>query len=1559
MAEIKMPVRVLQSGKVYRQMFDAEVQLMKKLESSKNNKPLASLHEPTENFSLPELPKNKTDHAMVSRQEGAASKLTANNILTDRQRTWKDGMPNDSVTENPVVYRQLTTEAAVKLQEKDVDIETREVRGLPNIIHVVKKDSDIIHRIAEKRKERHDKTLDEMHRDLSMISNRVEPRITSIGENLQKQLKDDDTEIEVTFSEIEDDDDLIHFTFDQLEDLWNRIESHSGIRREWIKNAGEWLNQVEDERLQAISGVLHKFTLKLEKVASQSKADIHRLIEKESMMINQSVLANRRAFAKLDTNLLESDIEREISQHMTWEERVKDWKKLNAEIAVKEFIFFMETDEILEPPEVKEVMESLLAEQRRLSNDRKEMLEQLKELKPPTSTKPSVYKWNSALSKANEELDKLHLKLVRSLHEKYETTCQLCLSEIEKYKQNLLSSKVCDEEDMRRIVNEHLLPMVGSRLRSFEKRLEEMDQMLESLATRTERQLKRLFKFAQGAAHLWDVHEIGLARQERILENELEHTRQLHDTDNQERETKLDVALDRLRQESTDEALSTCLDQCMEMLAHIKDGYKEFHVLQVQKTANYPSMVSEELTKYDETLCKFFNVDRTNPEAEEKRKRKRESDGDETELDKIVREILTTDKGTNFCVITQADLEDFEDAGAPSSDDEISKSTFLTELQGGSDPDKMPDYIKCVYLESSYVTDLKKTVRLNFLNHLEQWKEKASNNAHATSRSKQEELVSELDLRLHLHAPRAKRIEVDVRNVRAAELVLHKERVTRHCRGITAALATLKHEFSEMTKQHDEQAAKFKAQVESTEDVFLHANKSTKLVDLNTSLHKDLEGYVEDIKASLRRFRQKLDVTLSRLRTSNAQCVRAFKLFAEGGNFSPEETIPLRKKLEKMAQKVDISEGAIMKDLEGMESKRMDQATDVVNKFEDRFKSHLVDMTFIEKMKRWLTNSQTRIKTEVAYSNGMAVEVGSHLSTLRRRVDACERPNIDKESVTPELLRTYVDDVMQCLHKRALYLNCKKLPPLQSSDKNGQQHPESQISQRSDQLTPGPPLSAGIIPPTPLSAAKIRSVSPAGTKVPSKTTSRQGLDTQGSTYSRGGRQATEDAAIGVIKNILRAQKGMSGEFEDSRSIMTGTTRPPPSSSNSQIATTGRMHRTFQRQGTLVSIAGSLGESEAGKKTPSDGGTSGVYKRRETKFEAKHMIFGARPPEGTHFLAKTQQILYETLDGMLSTAEIFYKQKGSRQLTRPQLIQDNFDQCAEKVVEKLGGFQKQTQEFHNSSLQDFRNLLRELEEEMCHVPRLVLNDLLQQEMDDLNRGQNQIQDEFRSREKKWDEEKKSHKHELRPTMGHPDQEPSLLELSQRELDRQDRQVTGIEEHSRCKQENVRECASRFVDRITACSAQLLRQYDGLLTIDDVIVGRVPPRKELTSTLMRRRAEGVAMGDVADPTYGIKPIVERGPRQWKGLDFAILDLSRDVKSGSSERSQTPGDVVHTLSTTLPHTTVASERDAILHKYHDAHVRTLQRIRDSRTVSLQAESRWKTNWQDSIEHVRNLYR
>ena len=49
---------------------------------------------------------------------------------------------------------------------------------------------------------------------------------------------------------------------------------------------------------------------------------------------------------------------------------------------------------------------------------------------------------------------------------------------------------------------------------------------------------------------------------------------------------------------------------------------------------------------------------------------------------------------------------------------------------------------------------------------------------------------------------------------------------------------------------------------------------------------------------------------------------------------------------------------------------------------------------------------------------------------------------------------------------------------------------------------------------------------------------------------------------------------------------------------------------------------------------------------------------------------------------------------------------------------------------------------------------------------------------------------------------------------------------------------------------------------------------------TSVLVRRRGEGHDMSVIADPAFGLKPIIERGSSSWLAGDFSKLGI--EVKS-----------------------------------------------------------------------------
>ena len=51
--------------------------------------------------------------------------------------------------------------------------------------------------------------------------------------------------------------------------------------------------------------------------------------------------------------------------------------------------------------------------------------------------------------------------------------------------------------------------------------------------------------------------------------------------------------------------------------------------------------------------------------------------------------------------------------------------------------------------------------------------------------------------------------------------------------------------------------------------------------------------------------------------------------------------------------------------------------------------------------------------------------------------------------------------------------------------------------------------------------------------------------------------------------------------------------------------------------------------------------------------------------------------------------MYYRQKGQRNPTRTQAIHENFDLCAEALVQRLTSYKTQSEEYHNSCIQGER------------------------------------------------------------------------------------------------------------------------------------------------------------------------------------------------------------------------------------------------------------------------------
>nr|XP_019584733.1 PREDICTED: coiled-coil domain-containing protein 180 isoform X2 [Rhinolophus sinicus] len=1590
-------VTKVRSGKVYQQIFEAEVQLVHSLVASR--KPAAERSMTLKNGSKPLMKK-------VDIPEGE--------MMTSRQRKWVHSLPNDWSTENPVLYREKETTKKEKAQESESTIAAREVRGLMDTIIPEKISSCTLQ--GDYKRKAYEDTLRSFKEEIAQIGMGMEPLILETGALLLKKLAEFEETINHLFTKVENDHNLEECTIQTLLELWDTVAEKLLLQKQRIKELDDTLYSLEFSRTDKLKSVMKKYMEIIEKTSYLMQPDVYRLISDEALVINHALLGNRRAITQLFVNLMEATLKQELESHHRWQDLVDAWKTLKKEALVRSFSEFMATERIQAPPAVKEELENMLKNQEALQQKRLQHLRSICDFLPPTYSKAQLAEWYSSLNSLNTDVDAYHMNCLMKVRLQYETTWQECLAHMQKCKKQLLDWKAFTEEEAESLVSPSFFQMVGVLQSKVEEELEFLDKSFEALAKQSERQSLDLFTYFQEAVRLWEAHQSVLSVQEPELELRIEQQRQKHSLENQAQEAHLDELLDQLRQQSSEETLTSHLEKAKDFLKSMKHRYECFHVLLTKEVMEYPVIILKELNSYSFNLSRHFyvreifeqNLDGEvifklrKPEAHEKhfqeRMRKlrgKQRDGVEksTSEESVSRETSSPGsaeemeeekyEGNAFSITEEVGVSQQEKSVLSDEIDELKEDSAqgLEEMQVEGDSSLKPSqnqadvmvqeekeeekeeeeeeeeenteeeekeeheslsmveseapeeslgavshedmesfttasgntyfvflpleqeeeeckrshsnlstlltddassakFLEQVIIPSTLVLEIKKQLRAGFFEHLEKWFDQCALNARVTLASKIDELDSELELRLHLHQPRAQRIEKDIHNFRAAEVLLHQQRLDRHCAGVTEALKKERLLFYQFQEEQNTRSKNFRRKVYDMEHTFVNATRSQKLVALCNTLHQELLSYVDVIQLSLRSFRQYLEESLGKLRYSNVEFLKHCRLFSEGGNFSLEEIDSLCHRLEKEATRIDFVENFIMINLEKMESEYLDQANDFINKFESKFHNLSVDLIFIEKIQRLLTNLQVNIKCEVAKSNLQTDELNSSLEQLKSKVEMCRNSRGDRKIVTAEDLLGFVRTWKEKLSQRIQYLNCR----LDRDNILTELEVESDILVSSEALE---------------EEAKVDMVTPESFAQP----------------SRMGKPMIEDPAVGVVKKILQLQ--------DSR-------RSTP------LCDKGlKRHRNRGEHSTKA-----LSSTSA----ISAGSTSRYTK--PNRMDKKYQVLGDRPPpRAEDFKGIILTLLWEKNEQLLNVVEEFYR-KEKRSVTRPDCMYDTFDQCAENIGKKILEYQSQTNEYHNSCLIELRAQMRRFEELLPQVCWLVMENFKENHWKRFCTSIREIQEQFWDYQKQLEKRKDENAQSLHPNLGHPARFQEMESLCRMEEKRQEDVDTMIRETGEKLEESTRKCGRLFITSLATFAEKFLLQLDEVVTIDDVQVAKMEAPRQKTSILIRRKLTGLSLEEESE-----KPLIERGSRKWPGIKPTEVTIQNKILLRKTSS-------ITTTKTTLGHLAAVEARDAVYLKYLASFEEELKKIRDDNTLQVKAAQRWKDSWQSSIHTIQGLY-
>ncbi|XP_060235849.1 LOW QUALITY PROTEIN: coiled-coil domain-containing protein 180 [Meriones unguiculatus] len=1705
-------VSQVQDGKVYQQIFEAEVQLVQSLAATR--KRVAEHFGNAKNVKAPMMKK-------VVLEEGET--------ITPRQKKWMHSLPNDWITENPVLYREQKEAIKEKMRETEDMIAAKEVQGLVGNM-VSKKNSTLtFNRLEEYKKRNYVNALARFQEELEQIGVEIEPLILEKGETLLKKMFQSDEDVDQLFKKVENELDLANYTIETLSELWENVAEKFRQQKQEIKELDQELLALEVSRANKLKEVLKRYVDIIEKTAFLLQPDVYRLIDKEAMAMNQALLGNRRAIAQLLINLTEVTLQQEVDNRHRWQSVMDTWKALKQEALFQSFIEFMASDNILEPPSVRKELEEMLKNQQVLQEVRLDHLCTICNLLPPNYSKKQVTQWFDSLTSLNKQLDTYHMDCMALVRFLYEKTWQECLAHVQDCKKQLLDWKAFSEAEAENLVNPTFFLMVGEFQSKVEKQLELLDNSFEALAKQTELQSSDIFRYFQEAVRLWEGHQSILLAQELELEKRIEHHRQKHNQENQAQEANLDKLLDQLRQQSQEEALKTSMEKTKIFLKNMKCRYESFHILLSKEVMEYPAFVLKELNGYSFALSRHFfireifeqNLDGEvifkfrQPEIHErvfmqkvkKLKKKRmtrvkihkaetsiseetgskgpeegmeeEGRGEETEpvtagealnqwskfsgMDDLkeesfldseeirgVRETFSeTSQDTEnvkapvretFSETSQdtenvkapeeerveADEEEEEEAqkeeeeekeeqqeeakeereeeeqreeeeeeeeiheeeedeeeendNDETEDVEYNQESFFMDQGEGREkgPEEMSGeemeffttasgntyfaflsvedeqkihsrphshhavffndsfsnkYIEQVILPLELILNVKKRIRAGFFEHLEKWFDQCVLSARVTVAAKVDELDSELELRLHLHKPRLQHVEKDIHNVRAAELLLHKERLDSHCAGVVETLRKERLMFCQFQEEQTARSKTFRRKIYDMEHNFLNASKSQKLANLTKALHRELLSYVDVMQVSLRSFRQYLEESLGKLRYTNIDFVKHCRLFSEGGNFSPEEVESQCHRLEKEATRIELVENLIMIHMEKMETEYLDQANDVINKFESKFHNLASDLIFVEKIQRLMTNLQLNIKCQVAKSNSQAEGLNSFLEQLQRKIQTCRDHRGDKGEVTTDDLLVFVRSWKEKLTQRIKYLNC-------SLDTTA--------------------ITEEVFTDTIMTDMEMESDIHASSEGPDEE-NKVGLVTPESFAqpTRMGKSMIEDPAVDVIKKILQIpqtnlacacekERSQTGRYADlwvlgSRNREVGGSCGLPSPPPLLCPCPGRSSPKGLKRHRY------RGERSTKKALGSSSGTSATSMTRHTKMiksDRKYQVLGEKPPsQAEDFKGIILTLLWESNEHMLFVVEDFYR-KEKRAVSRPECMYESFDHCADHIGKRIVDYQKKAEEYHKSCVLELRAQVRRFEELLPQVCWLVMENYEEQHWNKFCSSMKEIQEQFEEKKKNLEKRKDENSQKLHPQLGHPSYAREMESLCTIEELRQEELDQVIQENQEKMEEFAKKYSNFFIMSLASFTEKFLMQLDDVVTVDDILAPRMEPPKQKISILIRKKLARFSLEEESE-----KPLVERGSRKWLGIKPNEITIQNKILT-----RKTP--MITTCKTTLGHLATIEARDAVYLKYLGLFEKELKNIKDhTTTLELEAQH-WKESWRLSLDTIQSLY-
>jgi hypothetical protein len=303
-----------------------------------------------------------------------------------------------------------------------------------------------------------------------------------------------------------------------IDQKWEEFKNKMNGALRYFEEIETDFNKVEEERSRKIQEIFHKTLKELSRIAYQQESMNLEIIGEAIMKLNHSITANQRHVLRLKDHLIAQIVTNAVEVENDFIKNRQTWKEIQIKVLVNNYEKMLNSNEVLAPNEVNEISDDINQSQTEMLQERDELFQKLREITAPNATKQKTYDWFQEVRAVQGRIECLFRSFLKRVHSAYSRSEERMKEKFSVLFAELDSLGATDEAITE--YDQRFSVVIQLRVQSYHDTLKYFETIIADFIERGQKQLFKFKTFLIGLATLFDHHKESISHRSEQWEDE-------------------------------------------------------------------------------------------------------------------------------------------------------------------------------------------------------------------------------------------------------------------------------------------------------------------------------------------------------------------------------------------------------------------------------------------------------------------------------------------------------------------------------------------------------------------------------------------------------------------------------------------------------------------------------------------------------------------------------------------------------------------------------------------------------------------------------------------------------------------------------------------------------------------------------------------------------------------------------------------------------------------------------------------------------------------------------